>query len=200
MIKKPEAATNTNNANMTGQASMSTQASTSTHAQTPSHANPLQLPSEHGCGSGAVPAVGRLPKRSQPASSRNDGGGTVAEPRVLSPDARAHVDRRPCPPRDDVLLRHLAIAAAASPYHSLLRHRRAGTSEACTRERAASSPSSRWRARIDPFFRHKLSRDAVSPASTPMSHAPAVAGFSIGASAVSRASSAVSSCELEDCD
>ncbi len=40
MIKKPEAVTNTNSANMPGQAS------TSTHAQTPSHANPLQLPSE----------------------------------------------------------------------------------------------------------------------------------------------------------
>ena len=45
------------------------------------------LPVEHGSGSGVgATAVGRLPKRQQPASPQTGGTAEVAEPHVLSPD------------------------------------------------------------------------------------------------------------------
>ncbi len=44
------------------------------------------LPNDHGSGSGVGTAVGRQPKRHQPASPQTGGTGEVAEPRVLSPD------------------------------------------------------------------------------------------------------------------
>ena len=45
------------------------------------------LPSDHGTGSGVgTTAVGRQPKRQQPASPQTGGTAEVAEPRVLSPD------------------------------------------------------------------------------------------------------------------
>ena len=73
---------------------------------------------------------------------------TLVSSRLPPLQTRALRRRRPCPVRVDVIVPHVEVAGAASAYHSLLRHRRPGASEACARERPAFSPDSRPSPRI----------------------------------------------------